>query len=127
MKKFFNNLNEKYSEYDGRARRKEYWSFMLFKWGVLYFLAMIFSYFEEYKIVTHVVGSMIVLFYIAMFIPTISFTIRRLHDISLSGWFCLLCYIPFINFLGVLVVFILALINGKSGTNKYGENPKEVL
>lgn len=58
-----------------------------------------------------------VLFLIAIFIPSIAISVRRLHDINRSGWFMLLHLVPAI---GSLVVLVMNLIPGNKGSNDFG-------
>ena len=59
---------------------------------------------------------------IAVIIPMLSVGARRLHDTGRSGWFLLLCLIPFI---GTIILFIMLVQDSSTGANKYGPNPKE--
>jgi uncharacterized membrane protein YhaH (DUF805 family) len=76
----------KYAVFKGRARRSEYWWFMLFT----ILAALLLGIFPK------MVGD---LFSIATFIPGLTVMVRRLHDIGKSGWHALLFYIPFIVFM----------------------------
>lgn len=91
-----------YVKFDGRARRGEYWYFVLINliiWFVLVFIG----------------GTILVNIYsLAILLPSIAVAIRRMHDVGKSGWFIL---IPIYN-------LILAVSEGESGTNEYGEDPK---
>ena len=63
------------------------------------------------------------LFVFAIIIPTVTVSVRRLHDIGKNGWWLLLLLIPFI---GPLILFIFFITDSAPGTNKYGKNPKGV-
>lgn len=59
-------------------------------------------------------------------------TIRRLHDINLSGWWVLLCAVLFyieqfyiVSILGAIFLLILILKKGTKGPNRFGEDPLE--
>ncbi|MEE4276420.1 MAG: DUF805 domain-containing protein [Thermoleophilia bacterium] len=110
---------KKYAVFDGRARRKEFWFFVLFNIIISAVLA----------IVDNVIGSSVGdanvgflggIYSLAVLIPSIAVTVRRLHDTERSGWWILLSFVPF----GVIVVLVFALIEGTAGPNKYGEDPK---
>jgi uncharacterized membrane protein YhaH (DUF805 family) len=112
----------KYAVFSGRSRRKEYWYFVLF-----IFLGSIVC-----GIVDGVLGTLdettgvgIVggLFMLALFVPSISVGVRRLHDIGKSGWWLLIGLIPLV---GAIVLIVFAAQDGQPGTNSYGPNPKEV-
>lgn len=82
----------KYAEFNGRASRSEYWWFFLF--------------FIICATVSSIVSGIVsILFYLAVFLPTIAVTTRRLHDTDRSGWFQLIGFIPLI---GLIVLYFLA-------------------
>ncbi|PAF54323.1 hypothetical protein BKH42_02135 [Helicobacter sp. 13S00482-2] len=124
-KRFFRN----YVNFEGRASRAEYWWVVLCNviiCLVCLFVGLMMVGFQGDEITFNKImafsmgiGIPLVLVYdIAIFIPNISLTVRRLHDINLSGWLCLLFLIPYI---GSLILFIMTLIKGTEGENKYGE------
>jgi uncharacterized membrane protein YhaH (DUF805 family) len=59
---------------------------------------------------------------LAILIPSLAVTVRRLHDIDRSGWWILIALVPLI---GTIVLLVFALLEGTPGTNRYGLNPKE--
>ena len=63
------------------------------------------------------------LYSLAVLIPTLAVTVRRLHDIDRTGWWIFINLIPLI---GTIVLLVFALTPGTPGTNQYGPNPKEV-
>ncbi len=105
-----------YADFQGRARRKEYWMFTLLV-TLATVLAVILggsgSNFGTLLMVVIILGGVI---------PGLAVTVRRLHDLGLSGWLVLVGLIPYV---GSLVLLILMLLDGKRGTNQYGPNPKE--
>jgi uncharacterized membrane protein YhaH (DUF805 family) len=113
-----------YTNFHGRARRKEYWYFILINLLVLLALTAI-EY--SYKIKTFDVGFgnsmglLSSLYLLFIFLPTVAVTTRRLHDTNRSGWWQLLYLVPAI---GVLVIFICTLEDSFPGSNQYGKNPR---
>ncbi|CAH1596769.1 DUF805 domain-containing protein [Vibrio rotiferianus] len=106
---------KKYAVFNGRARRKEYWMFFLFN--------LIFSFtlgFVDGFLGTVFIGT---IYGLAVLIPGIAVTVRRLHDIGRTGWWVLIGLIPFI---GLIVLIIFAATDGNEGSNEYGSNPKEL-
>ena len=98
---------KKYAEFNGRARRSEYWYFVLFSTIISITLTLI-----EVSLGWKYLDS----FYsLAVLIPSIAVTIRRMHDVNRSGWYCI---IPIYN-------LILACTAGTSGGNEYGNDPKQ--
>jgi len=116
------NVLKNYADFNGRARRKEYWMFTLFN-----FIFLIVA-----TIIDNVVGTTIGdlpygLFYLvyefAIFIPGMAVSVRRLHDVGKSGWFYLIILIPFVGAIWLLVLFC---TDGVVCQNEYGANPKEI-
>jgi uncharacterized membrane protein YhaH (DUF805 family) len=64
------------------------------------------------------------LYTLAMILPSIAVTVRRIHDIGLSGWFALLGLIPSI---GSLIILVFALMPSQKRSNKWGEAPPDAL
>ena len=120
--KWFIKCFKQYFDFRGRARRKEYWYFSLF--------LIIFSIIADWsaRILGMLVGSykvylvLSLLFCIATLIPSISVSVRRLHDIGRRGWWLLLCLVPIIGWIWLIVW---ACFDSKKGENKWGPNPKE--
>ena len=114
---------QKYFDYSGRATRREYWFFSLFTVVVTIFIGIIAGISELY--VSGSVFSFISsLFYLAVFLPSFSVSVRRLHDTNRSGWMLLIWLIPFF---GLLWVGILLCFASDKGTNRFGENPQGIL
>jgi len=111
---------QNYFVFSGRARRKEYWYFMLFNLIItvlLMALDMLTTMFSQ----TYGVGLTSGLYSLAVFIPSLSVLIRRLHDTNHSAWWLLIWLIPIVGFL-VLLVF--TIFDSDEGSNRYGPNPK---
>lgn len=104
-----------YADFEGRARRKEYWMFTLFNL-IFAILAVVI----DGLIGT---GAIIYLFYVlATLIPNLSVSVRRLHDVGKSGWMYLIALIPLVGFIWLLVLLV---TDSEPGDNIYGPNPKE--
>ncbi|MDR1381164.1 MAG: DUF805 domain-containing protein [Tannerella sp.] len=110
-----------YADFEGRARRTEYWMFVLFN--------IIFSFVTAIVAVAIMVvadrASAILLSYLYMFavmLPSMAVAVRRLHDTGRSAWFLLVGLIPLA---GPVWLFILLIREGTPGRNRYGDNPKE--
>ena len=119
--KWYLKVFNQYSDFSGRARRREYWMFMLF--NIIF--AIIAMLLDEIIGTSDQDGYGILyfLYALALFIPGIAVTVRRLHDVGKSGWMYLIVIIPLIGFIWL---FVLLLTNGDQGENKYGANPKEI-
>ncbi|MGI2327571.1 DUF805 domain-containing protein [Planococcus sp. YIM B11945] len=119
MKEFV-DVFKKTFVFSGRSRRKEYWMFILIT-AIISIVLTILDMVLGLDI-TEDTGLLSGLFSLILIIPTLSVTIRRLHDIGKSGWWILLCLIPII---GWIVLFIFSVLDSQAGTNIYGPNPKE--
>ena len=111
---------KKYAVFGGRARRKEYWFFVLFNFIFAVVLAFIDGMIGTFNAETGF-GVLSGIYGLAVFIPGIAVTIRRLHDTDRSGWWLLICFIPLI---GAIWLLVLLVIDGTSGQNQYGPDPK---
>ena len=109
----------KYTQFTGRSRRSEYWYFVLFNLIVAVVLAIVDSALR--KIVGF--GMFGMLYSLAVLVPGIAVSIRRLHDTDRSGWWLLLALVPLVGL--VLIVFLAE--DSNAGTNRYGQNPKLVI
>lgn len=98
---------KKYAEFGGRATRSEYWWFILAQ-ALLSAMAGVMSD------TLNIIVSLIFL------LPTIAVAVRRLHDISKSGWWYLLIFIPIIGWLVLLYWFIQVT---HPEANEFGEAP----
>lgn len=124
---FTRALTKNYVQFNGRARRSEYWGYTLF---VILFLfaAVIVDVMVSLAVMgTDEYGDPIflpiftLLFVLYSILPSIAITVRRLHDQDLSGWLYLISFIPYI---GGLILFVFMLLDGKPAPNKHGESPK---
>ena len=114
----------KYADFSGRARRSEYWKFMLFTMIIEALSTVIFSTIIPLTVEIH--GVEISLVYLAVclifYLPKLSVSVRRLHDIGKSGWFYLISLIPVV---GQIIFFIWCVKDSEECTNEYGQSPKE--
>ena len=109
---------KKYAVFSGRSRRKEYWFFVLFAVIISIVLGVI-----DTMIGTQAggIGILSGIYALAILIPSIAVSVRRLHDIDKTGWWILIGFIPLI---GTIILLIFAFLPGTAGDNKYGADPK---
>ena len=112
---------KKYAVFSGRARRMEYWYFVLFNIIVTVVLALIDTLLGTFNIVQGV-GLLSGIYSLAVLIPTLAVMVRRLHDIDRTGWWILINLIPLV---GTIVLLVFALTPGTPGSNRYGPDPKQ--
>ena len=113
---------KKYATFNGRARRKEYWYFALFNFIISIVLMVIDGVTGTLNAEVGI-GMLGGIYTLAVLIPSIAVSIRRLHDTDRSGWWLLIVLIPFI---GVLVLLVFAVLDSTPGENQFGPNPKNV-
>ena len=102
-----------------RARRKEYWLFVLF-YSVLLVLANIIDILIGGVNDDSAMGIFTVITSLGLLLPSVAVGVRRLHDTSRSGWWMLLYILPFVGPIVLLVFFCLA---GTIGPNRHGDDP----
>jgi uncharacterized membrane protein YhaH (DUF805 family) len=135
----------KYAVFEGRARRREYWYFILFTSiiGIILNAADMATgtiYNRED------IGLFGGIFGLAVFIPSITVTVRRLHDTDRSGWWSLIAFIPSIGLIilrtdrsdwwsliafiplliGSIILLVFTVQEGTQGENRYGGDPKRI-
>jgi uncharacterized membrane protein YhaH (DUF805 family) len=112
--KWYITVWRKYADFSGRARRKEYWMFTLFNFIITMVLTVL--------VLIPFVGFILMgLYGLALIIPALAVTVRRLHDLGKSGWWYFITFIPLI---GGIWLFVLTCLNGQAGANQYGPDPK---
>ncbi|MBM2812646.1 MAG: hypothetical protein HW416_3405 [Chloroflexi bacterium] len=105
---------KKYAVFTGRAGRREYWMFFLFNIIISLVLNLGASF------ISNNLQFIPVLYSLAVFLPSLGVSIRRLHDTGRSGWMLLLSLIPVI---GGLIVLYFMIQDSEPGDNAYGPNP----
>jgi uncharacterized membrane protein YhaH (DUF805 family) len=101
-----------YVGFSGRAARSEYWYWILF-----YILGAIVA-----EIIDSVLGLTAIypLFALAVLLPSLAVSFRRLHDLDRSAWWILLAFIPIV---GVIILIIWYCSRGTVGPNRFGPDP----
>ncbi len=111
---------KKYAVFSGRSRRKEYWYYVLFVAIISIVLNIIDGLLGTYDSSAGV-GLLSTIFSLAVLIPSIAVSVRRLHDIDRTGWWVLIGLVPLI---GWIVLLVFHVQDSTPGTNRYGPNPK---
>lgn len=136
---------KRYAEFTGRSRRKEYWMFVLLCVGIAIVLYLIESLLHLRGMIGPY-GPLMLLFELAILVPSIAVGIRRLHDTNRSGWWLLVCYAPallsmllpilgivnlslamilsIVSLIGAIVLIVFFVLEGTKGPNQYGPDPK---
>ena len=112
----------KYAAFGGRARRKEFWMFVLVHLAVLILLSV-----ADAALGTTVgddLGIIALSYYVLTIVPSLAVSVRRLHDTGRSGWWLLLNIVPIV---GALVILVFHTTDGTPGDNAYGPSPKAAI
>ena len=105
---------KQYAVFDGRAGRQEFWMFILINLAISIVLSVVEG-------IIGLNGILSGLYSLAVLLPTIGVSIRRLHDTGRPGWWLLMCFVPII---GIIVLIIFYAQEGQSGSNQYGASPQ---
>ena len=133
MEKYESNYNmidwwkkvifKNYANFNGRARRAEYWYTALFNAILIipFYLIAIWGLTSNSTTLT-VVGSLVyIVVALGTLIPGLAVSVRRLHDLNKSGWYYFIALIPFVGGIILLVWFF---TDGNRFSNNYGDDPK---
>ena len=110
----FKTVLSRFAQFDGRARRREFWLFVLAT-SLISAIASIWD-----GILFNGRETFEGFFEVFFFIPTLAVSVRRLHDTGRSGWWNLL----FVTFIGIPVLIYFLATEGDRSDNEYGEDPK---
>ena len=127
-----------YFKFSGRSRRSEFWwaniiNTMILGLGYLIFFINLLSQSNNYYGSNTSSGGsdfvliLTIIFSIAVFIPSMTLVVRRLHDTGRSGWWLLLGLIPFVNYIGGIILFIFECQDSQPGINQWGVSPKYAI
>lgn len=114
MIEYYISVLKNYAEFTGRARRSEYWYFMLTSFLISLVLSLSVFFWDANFIAN--------IYSLAVFIPSIAVGVRRLHDTGRSGWNLLWIFLPL---LGLIMIIIWFATDSVPGSNEYGPNPKQ--
>jgi uncharacterized membrane protein YhaH (DUF805 family) len=133
MKWYMKVVKHDYANFSGRAGRAEYWFFVLWNFIFSFAISIISG-----LIIGAIIGASgnsgnssaaflveipLLVYCLAIIVPSLAVTIRRLHDTDRSGWFVLFSFIPIAN----IVLLVFTILEGTPGPNKYGPNPEAAV
>ena len=116
--KWYLKVLKQYAVFKGRARRKEYWMFVLINFIIGLVLGLVGPSGGDSA---NGQSLLLSVYTLALLIPSIAVGVRRLHDIGRTGWWMLISLIPFI---GILILIIFFVQDSEPKENQYGPNPK---
>ena len=119
--KYFIIAFKNWNKFKGRANRSEFWYFTLFYFvigTILYFIDVSFLGYDALDPTS--IGVLQSIFGLVVLIPSLSLTVRRLHDVNKSGWNMLWI----LTLIGAFYVLYLNIIKGREEDNSYGPPSK---
>jgi len=127
---YYLNALRNYASFSGRARRSEYWYFVLFN-AIFSLLAALLDHLLGTSFIINTINGPIDFYYgycyliyaLVIFLPSFAVLVRRLHDVGKSGWFFFITLIPIV---GGIWLLVLLFTDSHEGANKYGLNPKGI-
>ena len=121
MKWYLKVVRDNYANFSGRARRQEYWMFVLFNMIFAFLTAFVGGLLGVMFNAPELGMALYGIYLLAIIIPSIAVLVRRLHDIGKIGaWF----FISFVPFIGGIWLLILMCTEGERIENQYGVDPK---
>ncbi|MDO3423524.1 DUF805 domain-containing protein [Chryseobacterium sp. APV1] len=119
--KWYLKVLKQYADFNGRARRTEYWMYLLFNL-IFAVIAAVLDNILGLKFSPEIpYGYLYLLYALVTFLPGLAVSVRRLHDVDKSGWFLFISLIPIIGGIWLLVLYA---TEGTQGRNQYGDDPK---
>jgi uncharacterized membrane protein YhaH (DUF805 family) len=119
MEKVFAAYTKKYFTFSGRASRSEYWLCVV-AYMVLYIVAVILDFSFGLWSVEAGIGTFSAILVVAVLIPSIAVSVRRLHDTNRVGWWLLIIFVPLF---GAIALIVMHCLKGTDGDNRFGPNP----
>lgn len=119
---FLEALTKRYAQFSGRASKREFWGFMLFRMVAAVAISFVtVIMFEINESLGGIFSLLCWLFAIALVIPDLSVGVRRLHDTGKSGWWYLISVIPLIGWIWLIILWCQASVNED---NQWGGLPE---
>jgi uncharacterized membrane protein YhaH (DUF805 family) len=116
---WYTEVLKKYVDFSGRARRKEFWMFMLVSTIISLVLAIVDAIMGTLQ--PSGLGLLSGLYWVGVLLPTLAVTVRRLHDTNRHGGWIFISAIPVV---GAILLIVFNATDGNRGDNKYGTDPK---
>lgn len=113
---YYTDVLKKYADFSGRARRQELWMFVLCN-------ALVEAVVLTLDVVLGAMFILCAVYTMAIVLPAIALTVRRLHDLGKSGWWYFIGCIPLIGWIWMLVLMA---TEGQPHENAYGQSPKSI-
>lgn len=118
VKLFFSH----YADFRTRSRRREFWFASIFNTVIILIIyAMGMAGLSSENTAMASTSSVLLMVYsLAILVPSLAISVRRLHDVGKSGWLYLLNIIPYLGSIILLIFFC----KDSTEDNQWGPNPK---
>jgi uncharacterized membrane protein YhaH (DUF805 family) len=114
---------KKFADFSGRARRKEYWYFILFNTLAYIGLSLVGGSLAKLNPTLGTAAVLLIsIYYLAAIIPALAVSVRRLHDTNGSGFWLFINLVPIIG--GLIFILVFMIKDSQPGENQYGPNLK---
>ncbi|WP_414040532.1 DUF805 domain-containing protein [Acidithiobacillus sp. M4-SHS-6] len=111
---YLNVIQNNYFQFNGRMQRAEFWWFVLMNTLIFIAIWIVFIVLLGMK---NIGMALLIIYYLALLLPTLGAQVRRLHDIGISGWWLLIALVPYVGGIALLVMEVLP---AKPSGEKYG-------
>jgi uncharacterized membrane protein YhaH (DUF805 family) len=121
MEWFLKVVKEHYADFNGRARRKEFWMFTLFMYVIIiaiYLVGFILGFIADF--LGAIFAGLAAIATLGLIVPFLAVGVRRLHDTGKPTWMIVLSFLPIVS----LYYLYLMIIEGDKGPNEFGPDPK---
>lgn len=115
---WYTEVLKKYVVFSGRARRKEFWMFALINLAISIVLGILDGILGTRSGGFGIIGG---IYSLAVLLPSLAVSVRRLHDTNRTGWWILIGLIPIV---GIIILIVFYATEGAAGDNQYGPDPK---
>lgn len=126
MNEFIENFKDvitnKYAQFDGRADKAEFWQYVLVYILISIAFSLLSGIFGGVKILSGLVMVLNIIVMLALLLPSIAVSVRRMHDIGKAGGWVLVNFIPLI---GLIWFIVLAIKDSEPGTNRFDNRTVE--
>ena len=138
MEWFIYVIKSQYINFQTRASRREFWTFILYSIlfrmlfiGIDIVLELYMGVSPLEMITTEQLGTLTIgyfalLYDLMILLPMLGIMVRRLHDTNKSGWLLVTPFIPLLGFIGLIYIFVCWFSKGDQGENQYGQDPVKV-
>lgn len=111
---------KKFADFNGRARRMEFWMFIVGIVGAAIITSIIDGILGMGGMMFGYYGPLTTLLLLGTLVPYVACAVRRFHDQDKTGWLVIMAFIPLVN----LVFLVFMFLEGTRGDNQYGPDPK---